>query len=364
MNARAQRLRSIGQSLWLDTIDRGFLERGELARRVEEEGISGVTTNPTIFEKAVRTSSAYDATIASLARQGLASPAIAERLMIEDVARAADALRPVFDASGGRDGFVSLEVRPSLARDAEGTFAEATRLFALLRRPNAMIKIPGTRVGWEAIRRSIAEGVNVNATLLFSRRHHEGVAKAYVEGLAERVRRGRDLRGIASVASVFVSRIDTAVDAALSDPALQGRAAVANAKAIYRAFRAFFAGEAFGVLAARGAAVQRVLWGSTGTKNPRYPDTKYVDELVGPDTVNTVPLPTLEAFLDHGSAESVLEKGLDEAHALLDRIAACGVDLDAVCERLQDEGVEAFARSYDSLLAAVEERRGALSSRA
>ncbi|MCI0587323.1 MAG: transaldolase [Planctomycetes bacterium] len=364
MNPRAERLRRIGQSLWLDYIDRGLLDRGELARMTEQDGVSGVTTNPTIFEKAIRTTPAYDAGIAPLARQGLAAAAIAERLMIEDVARAADVLRPTYDATSGRDGFVSLEVRPSLARDAEATFAEATRLFALVRRPNAMIKIPATREGWEAIRRATAEGVNINATLIFSCRHYEGVAKAYVEGLAERSRRGRDLRSVASVASVFVSRVDTALDGKLADPSLQGRAAVANAKTIYAEFRAFFSGEPFRALASKGAAIQRVLWGSTGTKNPRYPDTKYVDELVGPDTVNTVPPQTLTAFLDHGATESVVGEGLEEARALLARIASLGIDLEAVCGKLQDEGVDAFAKSYDSLLAAIEERRGALLARA
>jgi transaldolase len=366
MHPRAEKLRSIGQSLWLDYLDRSLLETGDLARRIREEGLAGVTTNPSIFEKALSSTDLYDAEIERLARRGVPGPEIAEKLMIEDVARAADLFRPLHESTDGVDGYVSLEVRPALAHDTEKTCAEAARLLAAVDRPNVMIKIPSTRAGLEAIRRSIDAGIHVNATLMFSLGHYGGVAKAYLDGLAARVRRGLDVSKISSVASVFVSRIDTAVDAILDARAkrLRGRAAVANAKVVYRAFRETFDGDAFAPLRSRGARMQRVLWGSTGTKDPSYPDTMYVDDLGGRDTVNTVPLQTLDAFLDHGSPRDALSTGLEEARAALAEIASAGVDLDAVCEDLQEKGVRAFAKSYDGLLAAVEKRRGVLLARA
>ncbi len=361
-------LRARGQSVWLDEIRREWLTDGELARWIER-GVSGVTSNPTIFERAITTSPAYDEAIRShLSRDPeMETVALYEALAVADIQMAADLLRPVYEASGGDDGFVSLEVSPHLADDTEGTIAEARRLWRRVDRPNVMIKVPATPAGIPAIEALIAEGIHVNVTLIFSPAHYEAAAEAYWRGLRRRAEAGKDPRTVASVASLFVSRIDTAVDRELENlgtpeaRALLGRIALAVAKRVYRTFRERFLPDASPELRAQGARPQRVLWASTSTKNPAYSDVKYVEGLIGPDTVTTLPMATLRAFEDHGQVpgDTALE-GWEEAEADLAALARLGIDLEAILERLQAEGVAAFARSYESLLDALERKRTAL----
>ena len=299
----------LGQAVWLDYIRRALISSGELEVLIEK-GIRGVTSNPTIFDKAIAGSADYDEALRSLIKQDKTDREIYEELVLEDIRQTADKLRSVYDKTGGLDGYVSLEVSPALASDTDGTVREAWRLFAQLDRPNVMIKVPATRAGIPAIQTLIGEGVNVNVTLIFSLSHYQPVAEAYISGLEGRLAAGGDVSSLASVASFFVSRVDTAVDSLLDKaghPELQGRIAISNAKAAYARFQEIFTGERWERLAAHGARKQRVLWGSTGTKNPSYPDTLYVDGLIGPDTVNTVPPATLAAFLDHGKVASTLE---------------------------------------------------------
>ncbi|MGH2583887.1 MAG: transaldolase, partial [Dehalococcoidia bacterium] len=316
---------------------------------------------PTIFEKAITGSADYDDAVQRMSLAGFDAGAIYEALAVEDIAAAADVLRPVYDATNGADGFVSLEVSPTLANDTAGTVATAQRLFAALGRPNVMIKIPGTAAGVPAIAQSIAAGVNVNITLLFSVASYEAIALAYIEGLERRVAAGEDISRIRSVASFFVSRVDTAVDKALESvedgAALLGRVAIANAKVAYARYQQLFSGPRWAALAAKGARVQRPLWASTGTKNAAYSDVMYVEELIGPDTINTMPVATLDAFLDHGTVAPTLTRDLDGARAVLASLAARGVDLDAVTARLLEDGVDAFARSFVTLLGAIEAKR-------
>lgn len=352
-----------GQSLWLDTIDRHLVQDGGLAQLVKE-GISGLTSNPTIFEKAITASPPNDPVLrAAIVRDRYGTTeALYEALAIEDIRMAADILRPVYDETGGADGLVSLEVSPHLAHDTAGTISEAKRLWRMVDRPNLMLKVPATPEGIPAIEDLTADGINVNVTLIFSLAHYEAVAHAYLRG----VKRHPDPRRIASVASFFVSRIDTAADReleAIGTPeslALCGRIAVANAKVAYRRFRELFSGERWEALSRRGARVQRLLWGSTGTKNPVYSDVLYVEELIGPDTVNTMPLATLNAFRDHGQPRASLTEGLDEAEADLDRLVRLEIDLAQITSALQREGVASFARSFDQLLEVLEQRRTAL----
>lgn len=352
-----------GQSLWLDTIDRHLVQDGGLAQLVKE-GISGLTSNPTIFEKAITASPPNDPVLrAAIVRDRYGTTeALYEALAIEDIRMAADILRPVYDETEGADGFVSLEVSPHLAYDTAKTITEARRLWQVVDRPNLMLKVPAAPAGIPAIEALIADGINVNVTLIFSLAHYEAVAHAYLRG----VKRHPDPRRIASVASFFVSRIDTAADReleAIGTPeslALCGRIAVANAKVAYRRFRELFSGERWEALSRRGARVQRLLWGSTGTKNPAYSDVLYVEELIGPDTVNTMPLATLNAFRDHGQPRASLTEGLDEAEADLDRLVRLEIDLAQITSALQREGVASFARSFDQLLEVLEQRRTAL----
>jgi transaldolase len=350
-----------GQAVWLDYIERDLITGGGLALMVAEDGVRGVTSNPSIFHAAITGTSAYDSAIeATLAeRPGVPTVELYEALAIEDIRGAADVLRPVYDDSGGSDGFVSLEVSPVLADDTAGTVAEARRLWRAVDRPNLMIKVPATAAGLPALERLIADGINVNATLMFSIADYEGVAAAYLRGLEGCASPDR----VASVASFFVSRVDTAVDAQLeaigtdAARALGGTAAVANACLAYRRFEEIFHGEPFAALAARGARVQRPLWASTSTKNPEYPDIKYVEELVGPETVNTVPTATLDAYRDHGRPANALARGVATCREELERLRRVGIDLDAVTARLQVEGVAAFAASFDQLIAALEKAR-------
>ncbi|QKT03719.1 transaldolase [Ectothiorhodospiraceae bacterium 2226] len=373
-----QRLREFGQSPWLDFIDRALLAKGELKRLIQEDGICGLTSNPTIFEKAIGGGTDYDEDIARLLREHPdAMPReIFYRLAVQDIRAAADTLWPVYEAAEGHDGLVSLEVSPDLAHDTEATVEEARRLFRHVDRRNLMIKVPATRAGLPAIETLIAEGINVNVTLLFSVERYRAVVGAYLQGLQRRRAAGEPLDHVASVASFFVSRVDTLVDDLLAkraaeDPerredyeALMGTLAIANAKAAYRHYQAAFDGEDFAPLRAAGAQTQRLLWASTGTKNARYSDVLYVDNLIGPDTVNTLPPQTLKAFREHGDPAPRLMEGMDEALDRLRRLDALGVDLGAATDRLEAEGVEAFAQSFRSLLDTVAAHSRRLEQRA
>jgi transaldolase/glucose-6-phosphate isomerase len=359
MMAKLQQLADLGQSIWYDNIRRALLDSGELQALVEA-GVTGVTSNPSIFEKAIAGSADYDQALEELVSQGKSEEEIFEALAIKDIQRTADLLRRVYNQTHGADGYVSLEVSPRLAYDTEGTVAEARRLFAALDRPNVMIKVPATAAGIPAIETLIGEGININVTLMFSLAHYDGVSEAYVAGLEKLAAAGGDLSQVASVASFFVSRVDSEVDRALDvigDHTLQGKIAIANANATYARFREVFSGERWARLATKGARVQRPLWASTGTKNPLYPDTLYVDSLIGPDTVNTVPPATLNAFLDHGTVALTLTIGLDEARDQLARLADLGVDLDAITQKLQHDGVAAFAKAFESLMASIAKKR-------
>lgn len=362
---RIEILASLGQSIWLDNIDRRLLDSGELSRLIAQ-GVRGLTSNPSIFEKAIASTTGYDLEIATLASQGCAADAILERVIVGDIQRAADLFRPVYERSAGADGFVSVEVSPALARDGIATVAAARRLWRCVDRRNAMIKIPATREGLPAIRQCLAEGINVNATLIFSVARYREVVAAYREALESRAARGESL-DVASVASFFVSRVDSAVDRLLdqrlavsADASAQaecarllGKAAVANAALAYREFGRVFGEPWFTNLAARGARVQRPLWASTGVKNPRYPDLLYVEPLVARDTVNTVPPATLAALLDHGAGRPGLVDGATDAAGTLAALERLGISLDAIAQSLEDEGVALFARAHAQLLAAV-----------
>ena len=359
-------LQALGQSVWLDFISRELVASGELARLVSS-GLRGLTSNPAIFEKAVGQGADYAAEIAGLARSGLDAKAIYERVAIRDIQSAADALRPVYDATDGADGFVSLEVSPDLADDTEGTLSEARRLWRDVARPNLMVKVPGTPAGVPAIRELITEGISVNVTLLFSQQAYESVATAYIEGLEARSSLGADIRRVGGVASFFISRIDTAVDALIDRKiavaneagraalaALKGRVAIANARLAYHHYQGLSAGARWRALAAKGARPQRLLWASTSSKNPAYRDVVYVEELIGAETVNTLPPATLEAFLDHGIAKSTITQDVEGARRALVELARAGISLDAVTDELLRDGVKLFADAFVKLLATVD----------
>ncbi|MEL7644851.1 MAG: bifunctional transaldolase/phosoglucose isomerase [Anaerolineaceae bacterium] len=351
-----------GQSIWYDNIRRAIITSGELEKLIES-GVTGVTSNPTIFEKAIVGSSDYDADLRRLTKLGYDPKKTYENLVVEDIQKAADILRPIYDDTSARDGYISLEVDPTLAEDRLGTLKEARRLFDLVGRPNLMIKVPATPQGISALESLIADGINVNATLIFSVQQYEAVAEAYIAGLEKRMEAGLDVRNISSVASFFVSRIDSMVDTVLSAsgfPELSGRTAIANAKMAYAMFTEIFRGERWESLSSLGAMVQRPLWASTGTKNRAYPDTLYVDSLIGKDTVNTVPPATLEAYLDHGRTDESLTSAVDEAKQHLDRLAEAGVNLDAITDKLLEDGLTAFANSLKTLLAGIAEKQAQL----
>jgi transaldolase len=362
-----------GQSLWYDGLRRDLIHTGELARLVDD-GVRGLTTNPSIYEKAIAGTGDYDADIAALGASGLDAKAIYEALALQDLRAAADLMRPVWDATHGRDGFVSLEVSPFLAKDARGTIEEGRRLWRALARPNVLIKVPGTTAGILAIERLAAEGVNVNVTLLFSRAAYRRAAEAWTAGLEARAGRGEDLSRAASVASFFVSRIDTLVDRRLDEKArnvatpaerdlietLRGKAGIANAKLAYQDFKALVASERWAGLAARGALPQRVLFASTSVKDPRYPDLMYVESLVGPDTVDTVPPDTLEVLRRGAAVRATLEEDVGEARAQLAVLEALGISMEAVTDEVLAEGVRKFAEPFAQLLATIEERRAQL----
>jgi len=352
-------LAGVGQAIWLDYIRRSFITSGELSALIDQ-GLRGVTSNPTIFEKAIAGSHDYDHDLQTLVGEGKSVTEIYEALTIDDIGRAADVLRSVYDETKGADGFVSLEVSPKLAHDTEGTVLEARRLFSSLGRRNVMIKVPATPAGIPAIETLIGDGINVNATLIFSISQYETVAKAYIAGLEKLMEAGGDLSRVASVASFFVSRVDSAVDRELEklgNSDLQGKIAIANSKIAYARFRELFAGPRWEKLVAAGAVVQRPLWASTSAKNPLYPDTLYVDNLIGDHTVNTLPPATLQALLDHGKTEPAIESGVDEARAQLAELADLGIDLHAITEQLQADGVASFARSFKDLRSSVAAKR-------
>jgi transaldolase len=367
-------LQSLGQSAWLDFISREILDNGGLRRLIEEDNLQGVTSNPTIFDKAISHSADYDEQIQRLVREGADADAIYYALTSDDIRRALDLFRPTYDRTGGQHGFVSLEVSPLMAHSTSDTISEAKKLWALLDRPNAMIKIPGTDEGLPAIEECLFEGININVTLLFSVEAYEKVARTYIKALRRRADAGRPLDRVASVASFFVSRIDVEVDKRIdarlkdtADPAakaelesLKGRIAIANAKNAYAAFERIFGGPEFLALKDKGARVQRPLWASVGAKNPAYPDTLYIDELIGPETVSTMPPETFEAFKDHGKARPSLTEGLDDARRQVERLNALGIDFDDVTAGLLSAGVDSFTKSFESLMKGVRDKRAKL----
>ena len=360
------RLGELGQSPWYDFITRELVASGELARLIREDGLRGLTSNPTIFEKAVKSSGDYDDDIRRLAEAGRTPAEVFEAIAVDDVRAACEAFRPVHEGSGGVDGLVSIEVNPELAHDADATVAEAERLWRAIGRPNVMIKIPGTLPGLRAIERCVADGLNVNVTLLFEVARYEEVMEAYLRGLERRAEEGHPVDHVASVASFFVSRVDTMVDAFLerrgAAEALLHTAAIANAAMAYAAFQRTFRAPRWRRLAARGAKVQRPLWASTSTKDPRLPDTFYVEGLVAPDTVNTLPPDTFAAYRDHGRPEVRIEQAIADAPARLEALAEGGVDLGQVTQALEMDGVAKFAASYRALLAGIESKTAALAT--
>jgi transaldolase len=373
MNTIKQLLQE-GQSVWLDDISRAMFGSGELQHYVEEIGVHGVTSNPTIFEKAISAGTDYDATLMELIERGLSPAEIFEAVEVEDIRNACDILRPVYDAEGGKDGFVSIEVSPGAARNANVTREEVQRLWNAVDRPNLMVKIPGTAEGAPVIEEMLRKGININITLLFSIANYERVANAFVSAIEQRVAAGEPVGHVSSVASFFVSRVDTLVDklleekiasAASEDEAanyrnLQGKVAVANAKLAYTKFQEIFDSPRFAPLRAAGAQVQRPLWASTGTKNPAYSDVLYVETLIGPDTVNTMPRQTIKAFIDHGKVRRTVDEHVDEARQIFANLASAGIDLDRVTSQLEEEGIASFTKSFESLLAGVESKRSAL----
>jgi transaldolase / glucose-6-phosphate isomerase len=358
-----------GQSVWLDYIRRDLLTSGELKRLIEEDGLRGMTSNPSIFEKAIADSTLYSDILQSLrTRTDLDAKGRYEILAIRDIQDAADILRPVYQDSKRRDGYVSLEVSPYLARDTEGTLAEARRLWKTVGRENVMIKVPGTAEGIPAFQQLISEGININVTLLFSQEVYKNVAQAYIAGLEQMAARGGDVSKMASVASFFISRIDVSVDAivearvkASKDPheqeelkSLLGKVAIANGKETYVSYQRIFSGDRWKALAAKGAQTQRVLWASTSTKNPNYSDVLYVEELIGPDTVNTIPPVTFNAFRDHGHPRASLTEDVESANRTMKTVAKLGISMKEVTDKLTDDGVRLFAEAFDKLLQAVE----------
>jgi transaldolase len=361
-------LLKFGQSVWLDYIRRDLMTTGELKRLIEEDGLRGMTSNPAIFEKAISDSNLYDDILHSLAGKNLTPIAKFEALAIRDIQDAADGLRAVFDASKGQDGFVSLEVSPYLARDTQGTIEEARRLHKAVGRPNVMIKVPGTTEGLPAFQQLTAEGININVTLLFSQQVYEQIAEAYVAGLEQLAGNGGDVSKMASVASFFISRIDSAIDKVVEaklktskDPAeraalnsVQGKVAIANGKLAYQSYLRIFGTDRWKKLAAKGAHTQRVLWASTSTKNPAYSDVMYIEELIGPDTVNTIPPATLDAYRDHGHPRTTLTQNIADAKQVMDTLPKAGISMKEVTDTLTDDGVRLFSEAFDKLLKAIE----------
>jgi len=367
-------LKALGQSVWYDNIDRSQLVSGQFKRLLDEDGICGVTANPTIFEKSISSGHAYDEQINQLIREGKSTNEIYEALIIQDIRTVADILRPIYDSANRQDGLVSLEVSPDLAHDTEGTLSEVRRFWKMVDRPNLMIKIPGTPEGIPAVLQALTEGINVNITLIFSISTYRQVAEAFISALEARRTAGEDISHMASVASFFVSRVDTLVDKLLEDKvkatsntseqqhlkSLEGKAAIANARLVYQDFKKIFNTPRFAALKQAGAYVQRPLWASTSTKNPAYRDVLYAEELIGPDTVDTMPLETIENFRDHGRVRLSIEDNLEEAHQVFDALEKIGIHYDQVTKQLQDEGVQKFADSFHTLFEGITEKRKAI----
>ena len=365
-------LQKQGQSVWLDYIRRDLITSGELKRLIDEDGLRGITSNPSIFEKAIAGSTDYAGFLDQLRAQGLSSGEMYERIAVHDIQDSADLLSPVYKATNKRDGYVSLEVSPTLARDTQGTIEEARRLWKTVARPNIMIKVPGTPEGVPAVRQLISEGININITLLFAQEAYVKVAEAYIEGLEAAQKAGIDISAIASVASFFVSRIDSLVDSMIDERlktatppsqdqdllrSLHGKVAIANAKQAYRTYQQIIAGTQWKALAARGSQVQRLLWASTSTKNPKYRDVLYIEELIGPDTVNTIPPATLDAFRDHGIVRRTLDADVAAADTTMANLEKAGISMKKVTGQLLEEAIKLFADAFQKLLAAVEQKK-------
>lgn len=365
-------LKELGQSVWLDNLSRKLINSGELKRLIEEDGLSGITSNPTIFQKAISGSTDYDTSLRRMIHRGIKDEKeLFLGLAFEDISNAADMLWPVYQSTNGVDGFVSIEVSPDLAYDTEATISEARRLFSTIGKKNILVKVPATKQGLPAIEQLISEGVNINVTLLFSIARYEEVTEAYIRGLERRVGKREPINEIASVASFFVSRVDTLTDRLLetrlsSAPSkveknrifsLFGKAAVANAKIAYKRYKSIFFNKRFLALKGKNGHIQRLLWGSTGTKNPNYSDIKYVEELIGPDSVNTLPETTIKAFRDHGQAKITIGDHLEEAERLFDQLKSIGIDINDVTGQLESEGVQLFSDSFFSLLKEIAKKR-------
>lgn len=358
--SKVKQIHDFGQSIWLDFIDREIMTSGKLKKLIDEDGVRGVTSNPAIFEKAISSSSDYDADIAALASSVSTNEELFFAVAVKDIQKATELFKGVFDESNGVDGYVSLEVSPFLALDTEGTAKQAVELWEKVDRENVMIKIPGTQPGLEAIRRSIAAGININVTLLFGLPRYEEVTEAYISGLEAALEAGKDLSKIASVASFFLSRIDVLVDPQLDEKGLgdlKGEVAIASAKKAYEIYKRVFSTERWNKLAAAGAQPQRLLWASTSSKNPAFKDTKYVEALIGADTVDTVPLETIDAFRDHGVVADTLEQDLDKATEILEKLKAAGISIDQVTQQLEDEGIDKFNKPFEKLLKAIEDQK-------
>jgi len=362
--SRLHQLSALGQSVWIDTLSREMLRSGELARLMEEDAVVGVTSNPTIFQKALAEGDAYDEQLRQELQDERDAKELFIRLAAKDITEACDLLRQVWDGGGGKDGYVSMEVDPTLALDTEATIAEAQRYHDLIDRPNLFVKIPATEPGLPAIEEMIARGRPINVTLIFSLERYAEVAEAYIRGLERLVESGGDPAKVASVASFFVSRVDTEADRRLEETGgpdeRKGKLAIANAKLAYRRYKEIFSGDRWQALAAAGATTQRPLWASTSTKNPAYRDVMYVEELIGPETVNTMPLETVSAFQDHGDVALTLEQGIDEATQVFEELKGAGIDYDDVTATLEREGVEKFSDSFDELLTGIRAKSGEL----
>ena len=367
-------LKALGQSVWYDNIDRAQLVNGQFKKLMDEDGVVGVTANPTIFEKSISSGHAYDEQMSQLISEGKSTSEIYEAVVIKDICTVADMLRPIYDQTSGQDGYVSLEVSPDLAHDTEGTLSEVRRFWKMVDRPNLMVKIPATPAGLPAIRQALSEGININITLIFSIKTYREVTEAYLSALESRNAEGKDISRMASVASFFVSRVDTLVDKLLedkikatSDPAeqqklkaLEGKAAIANARLVYQDFKKIFSTPRFESLKHSGAHVQRPLWASTSTKNPAYRDVLYAEELIGPDTVDTMPLETIENFRDHGRVRLSIEDNIPQAHAELEALEKIGISYDRVTQQLLEEGVQKFADSFHKLFEGIDSKKQAI----
>ena len=357
---KLKRIQDLGQSIWLDFFDRKIMDTGKLKKLIEDDGIRGVTANPSIFEKAINSSSDYEEDITVFSKQKRSNEDTFLSLAVKDIKRAADFFKSVYEETNGDDGFVSIEVSPHLAHDTEGTIKQARELWYAINRKNVMIKIPGTAEGLPAIRKCISEGININITLLFGLPRYKQVTDAYISGLEDRIKANQPIDQIASVASFFLSRIDVLIDPLLKEKGLdkmKGEVAIASAKKAYEIYKEVFTSERFKNLEAKGAKRQRVLWASTSSKDPSFSDVKYVEALIGVDTINTIPIETLEAFNDHGQAESHLEDDVDKATQLLLQLKEKEIDINAITQQLEDEGIEKFNRAYDKLLEAIENQK-------